>query len=351
MTTSSSTWDTFCFLISGGDIKALEAHPNIADEERRIAQSYACILLGLTILNFFLTGLSAFDVFIDLQPRLGKPLYVGLVVLPVALFWSAVVFCVLRFLIQIGHDVTASLWVRVRRLLTMLPVWCLIPLLGVLASVPIQVRALSDDIRLSSMLVHWERLNANLLEIQLKKSRLEVPSHHECVEALMTSEVVVDPAESLIKIGKCHDLIHEESEDQAKLAHSRLLLDTIRNEIYDDGLVARVNLAYTVAPGASWLIALVMMCLFSFPVLTKALARKRAFEYMESDRGRRDLMITAGIELHAHEAFDEAARPIPLHRYRSVEEAQKQYQIDFEAKAQAIRDRLEQQRDDLLEKI
>lgn len=58
-------------------------------------------------------------------------------------------------------------------------------------------------------------------------------------------------------------------------------------------------------------------------------------------------MINAGIQLHAHTAFDGTARPVPLNRYRSVEAAQKSDQLEFEAKAQEIRVRLERQRDDL----
>jgi hypothetical protein len=351
MKTTSTDWDTFVFNVSGGDRRALELHPDIAEEERRVARNYASILLGLFIVNFLCTGLSAFDVFIDLQPRLTTPVYVSVVVVPVAFFWSIVVFCVLRFLIQIGHDVDDSLRAQIVRLLTLLPVWCLLPLLGLTAAAPIQVRALADDIKMMSVLLHGERLSSNLLEIQLAKAKSSVPNSHECLGPLMTSDVMIDSSHSLIRLEECRQLVQKDGQDPARQAHSVLLLDTIRDEIHSGGLVARVALAYIAAPGTSWLLALVMMSLFSFPVLTMVLARKRAFEYWEADRGRRDLMIKAGIQLHAHAAFDATAQPVPLNRYRSVEAAQKSNQLDFEVRAQEIRARMKRQRDELLGRI
>jgi hypothetical protein len=104
MRATATGWDAFCFLISGGDSRALEVHPDIAHEERRVARGYTAVLLGLLALNFVCTALSTYDVFIDLQPSLSLYGYLAVIVLPVSLFWTLIVFSILRFLIQIGHD-------------------------------------------------------------------------------------------------------------------------------------------------------------------------------------------------------------------------------------------------------
>ena len=187
MRTAATQWDAFCFFISGGDIHALEVHPDIAREERRVARGYAAVMLGLLTLNFICTGLSAYDIFIDLQPSLTLTGYLVVVVLPLAILWTLIVFCILRFLVQIGHDVDSGWWTRLLRLITMLLACCSLPLLGLMASAPIQVRALADDIRLSSVMARWDRLSTELIEIQLAEARVATPNHHDCVTPLMQS--------------------------------------------------------------------------------------------------------------------------------------------------------------------
>ena len=332
--------DSFCFWISGVDPDALIAHPDIAWEEVRVARGYTAILLVLLCLNFICTGLSAYDVFIDICALLTLPGYLAVVVLPVAFLWSSVVFCVLRFLIQIGHDADGNWWLRLKRLISMLPAWCLLPLLGMMASAPLQVRALSDDIRLSSVMVHWERLSTDLTDIQLRQVRMAKPTHNDCVTPLMRPQVVVDPTESIVQLAECKMQVQENSNDLESQAFSLQLLDAIHREIKDDGLISRVKLAFESAPGTSWLIALIMMCLYASPVLTRMLARKRAYEYIQYDRGRLKLMDVAGIELHAHEAFDAKGKPVPLNRYRHVEIEQRLVHAKYQAMTLASQERL-----------
>lgn len=345
MRASATGWDAFCFQISGGDSRALEVHPDIAHEERRVARGYTAVLLGLLALNFVCTALSTYDVFIELQPSLSLYGYLAIVVLPVSVFWTLIVFSILRFLIQIGHDDNSDLWTRLRRILTMLPAWCLLPLLGLMASAPLQVRALSDDIRLNSVMVHWDRLSADLINIQLAQARLKVPNNHECVTSLMRPEVVVAPTKSIVQLIQCRAKVEADSTDSSLQAYSLRLLDAIHREIRDDGLIARSSLAFEAAPGTSWLIALLMMSLYSAPILVRMLARKRAYEYFQDDRARLDLMNVAGIELYAHEAFDQSGRSVPLHRYRSVETQQRLVLADYEAKKMALLNQLSLQKD------
>ena len=403
MRTAVTQWDAFCFFISGGDIHALEVHPDIAREERRVARGYAAVMLGLLALNFICTGLSAYDIFIDLQPSLTLTGYLVVVVLPLAILWTLIVFCILRFLVQIGHDVDSGWWTRLLRLITMLLACCSLPLLGLMASAPIQVRALADDIRLSSVMARWDRLSTELIEIQLAEARVATPNHHDCVTPLMQSVkpnalmaphkaagmlhstvhksetrnliVVQDPpkpailaavnlpvrpsasipvaspekglapANSIAQVFECRAQVEADMADPARKAYSLRLLEAIQREIRDDGLIARLSLAFEAAPGTCWLIALVMMFLYSAPILTRLMARTRAYEYLQKDRARRDLMSCAGIELYAHEAFDLNGMPVPLHRYRHVEAAQRYVQANYETQTAATRLRFEQQRE------
>jgi len=218
----------------------------------------------------------------------------------------------------------------------MMPAWCLLPLLGLVASAPVQVRALSDDIRLNSVMEHWDRLSADLIEIQLAQARMTTPNHHDCITPLMRTEVMVNPADSLAQVAECRVQIEVDGADPVQQAYSLRLLGAIRREIRNDGLIARVALAFESAPGTSWLIALIMMSLFSAPIVTRMLARKRAYEYLQYDRGRRTLMADASIELHAHEAFDAQGKPVPLHRYRRVEAEQKLIEARYGTQADAF---------------
>ncbi len=344
-------WDAICFLISGGDPKALDAHTGIALEERRLTRGYATVLVVLLGLNFVCTGFSIYDIFIDLQTMLTLTGYLAIVVLPIALFWTLIVFSILRFLIQIGHDEPDDMWTRLRRLLTMLPAWCLLPLLGLMASAPLQVRALGDDVRLSSVMVHWNRLSTDLINIQLAEARFEVPQNDECVTPLMRPEVVVDPLASVVLVAECRRIVEADRANPERKAYSLRLLEAIDREIRDDGLITRVGFAYESAPGTSWLIALLMMCLYSSPILTRAVARKRPYEYLEYDRGRAELMVCACIELHAHEAFDRNGKAVPLHRYRGVEAEQQMMLALYESHKANLRKDLAMQSEAIKQRI
>lgn len=331
MKSTATHSDRFCFWVSGVDPLAMGAHPDISWEERSVAQGYTALLLVVMVVNFVCTALSVHDVFIDMQLWLTRPGYWVVVVVPFAAVWTLVVFSLFRFLIQIGHHGEGELWTRVRRLLAMAPVWCLIPLLGMLAAAPLQVRALADDIRVASVLARWNSLSEQLLELQLAQARDVAPTHHPCVNPLMRADVVLSYAKATVDIANCSLQIEAEVIDAREKSHSVQLLNTIKREVRDDGLIARVGTAFEAAPGTAWIIAILMMCLYAAPVLTRAVAHKRAYEYLEYDRGRRDLMLMAGIELHAHEAFDAVGRSVPLHRYRHVEALQRRKLAAYDA--------------------
>ena len=351
MKIKASNWDAFCFHISGSDPRALEIHSDIAKDERRVAGNYTFILLGLLALNFICSALSVFEVFIDMQPSLTLIGYLAVVVLPISALWTLIVFCILRFMIQIGHDETIDLWTRLRRLLTMLPAWCLLPLLGLMASAPLQVRALSDDIRLNSVMVHWKRLSTDLIGIQLLQAQANILNHHYCVTPLMRPEAIVYSLDSLIQLAECRELVKTDSVNAESQAYSLKLLEAVHREIKRDGLIAKVGFAFDAAPGTTWLIALIMMSLYSSPILTRMLARKRAYEYFMYDRGRLELMEVAAIQLHAHDAFDHDGNSVPLHRYRRVEVEQRLIKALYEARKTEALERLKQQSEDAHRRI
>jgi hypothetical protein len=127
-------------------------------------------------------------------------------------------------------------------------------------------------------------------------------------------------------------------------AYSQRLLERVRSHLYTDGLISRSSHAFRVAPGASWLLALVMMTFFLAPYLTRVLARKRAYEYWRQDNHRRLVARKAHIELHAHDVFSRKGHSLPLHRYHGAEYAQQEMLQRFEQEQKEIRQALETRR-------
>ena len=370
MSLSGSTLDdVFCW-VSGGDPEYFYLDDDIAADERRVARGYGIVIMGVTLIHFICSALSIHEVFIHLREKLSAPVYLLLLVLPVSLFWSALVFNLLRFTILTGYEHDENWFGRLKRVVMLMPVWLIFPTLGFAAAIPLQTAALSDDIRFAAVVERWERLSPALLEEHLAHAVRSDKSHHACLKPLMTPQVFNDLEKSLQLLGDCQAQVDAPAPAQASTAasapvtpqatttgegaaaaasdldpaYSRRLLEKVRTHLYEDGLISRAEHAYRVAPGASWLLALVMMALFSSPYLTRLLARKRAYEYWRQDNHRRLLARKAHIELHAHDVFDEKGRSMPLHRYHGVEWAQKQMAQRFESERQRIQDELEARR-------
>ena len=163
--------------------------------------------------------------------------------------------------------------------------------------------------------------------------------------------MVADPAASIVQVAECRTIVESDMTSPARQAYSLRLLEAIHREIRDDGLIARVSFAYESAPGTSWLIALIMMSIYSAPILTRAMARKRPYEYLQHDSGRRELMHSAGIELHAHEAFNRHGKSVPLHRYRGAEAEQRLVQAWYETQKSVLRRDFMQQSENVNQRI
>lgn len=347
----------FCW-ISGTDPECLYLDSNIAADERKVARAYSISILTVTLIHFICSALSLYEIFIHLRETLSAPVYLLLLVLPVSLFWSAVVFNLLRFTILTGYEHDENWLGRVKRVLTLMPVWLVFPTLGFAAAIPLQTAALSDDIRFAAVVERWDRLGPALLEEHLAHAVQSDKQHHDCLKPLMKPQVFNDLAASMQQLGVCQALVDApaaseapatgqapaRAESEFDTAYSRRLLDKVRAHLYEGGLVSRSEHAFRVAPGASWLLALVMMVIFSSPYLTRLLARKRAYEYWRQDHHRRLLVRKAQIELHAHDVFDKKGQSLPLHRYHGVEQAQREMVERFEREQQLARDDLEARR-------
>lgn len=364
MSVRGSSLDTaFCW-VSGTDPECLYLDGDIAADERRVARAYSISILTVTLIHFICTALSLHEAFIHLREKLSAPVYLILLVLPVSLFWSAVVFNLLRFTILTGYEHDESWLGRLKRVLTLMPVWLIFPTLGFAAAIPLQTAALSDDIRFAAVVERWDRLGPALLEEHLAHAVRSDQPHHDCLKPLMKPQVFNDLAASIQQLGVCQALVDAPAAPAAPAAgsapadgaagaaaasafdpaYSRRLLDRVRAHLYEGGLVSRSEHAFRVAPGASWLLALVMMVIFSSPYLTRLLARKRAYEYWRQDQHRRLLARKAGIELHAHDVFDRKGQSLPLHRYHGVEQAQRAMVERSEREQQQVRDDLEARR-------
>ncbi len=356
----SSLDRAFCW-VSGTDPECFYLDSDIAADERRVARAYGISILTVTLIHFICTALSLYEAFIHLREKLSAPVYLLLLVLPVSLFWSAVVFNLLRFTILTGYEHDENWLGRLKRVLTLLPVWLIFPILGFAAAIPLQTAALSDDIRFAAVVERWDRLGPALLEEHLAHAVRSDQPHHDCLKPLMKPQVFNDLAASIQQLGVCQALVDapaapatgsSPTQEAAGAAaanafdpeYSRRLLDRVRDHLYEGGLVSRSENAFRVAPGASWLLALVMMVIFSSPYLTRLLARKRAYEYWRQDHHRRLLARVAGIELHAHDVFDRKGHSLPLHRYHGVEQAQRAMVERFEREQQQVRDDLEARR-------
>ncbi len=357
MSMSGSTLDdVFCW-VSGGDPEYFYLDDDIAADERRVARAYGITILGVTLIHFICSALSIHEVFIHLREKLSAPVYLLLVVLPVSLFWSALVFNLLRFTILTGYEHDENWLGRLKRVVTLMPVWLVFPTLGFAAAIPLQTAALSDDIRFAAVVERWERLSPALLEEHLAHAVQSEKSHHDCLKPLMTPQVFNDLEKSLQLLGACQAQIDAPGPEAQPAAagmaatasdldpaYSRRLLEKVRAHLYEDGLISRAEHAYRVAPGASWLLALVMMALFSSPYMTRLLARKRAYEYWRQDHHRRILARTAHIELHAHDVFDAKGNSLALHRYHGTEHVQRETAQRFERERQQVQAELEARR-------
>jgi len=317
----SSLEDLFRW-ISGSDPEYFFLEEEISTDERRIARAYSVINVGITVINFICTFLSIHYIFKELQISLGEIIYTGLIVIPISVFWSLLLFNLLRFSTQAGYEHDENTARKFFRILLSSPVWLVFPVLGFAAAIPLQTAALSNDIRFESVSNHWNNLSPALLEVHLKHVDGNEKPYHACIEPSLTPQIFNDINTSFSNLQKCEETVKNSSAGDAidfDPGYSLRLIETIRIHLYADGLITQSSMAFQVAPGASWLLAMVMMLVFSATSLTRILARKRPFDYWRTDFYRRWVARLAHIEIHAHEVFDAKGKQIPLNRHHGAE--------------------------------
>jgi hypothetical protein len=139
-------------------------------------------------------------------------------------------------------------------------------LLGVVASVPLQVSALGNDLRIAEILHHWDSLENNILSIDLSFASEGSPDSHGCLKPFLSPNIFANPSESIDKLAECRDIytINLQNEN-ARLSYSKTIDAALRSQLYMDGLIARSAYGWNKEPIASYLNTSLMVLLFNSP--------------------------------------------------------------------------------------
>lgn len=312
-------WRRFLFHLTGADPISMELSPGVAAEEAARVNAFGALLTIILLVHFVSMAMIAHDVFQSMSHIMPSYAYVGFIVIPCAVFCTLILFSFMRFVLNIGVDATGNFMSRLKTLLSRFPIWMVLLAFGLIAAIPIQVRALSDDIKINMILEHWERLTSKVLATQLIVAKQAVPVEQSCTEDLLKPEIFISIESSRVQVERCRAILVKWSQNGHDVEHSMKTLQLIDSELYQDGLIKRSQIAFAHAPGASWMIAFMIMLLYMSPVFTIAIAQKRAFDYVSHDIARHRLATLAGVEVYAVEAHDEKNRSIALNRYWDAE--------------------------------
>ena len=202
MNVQLSYFDRFCFQFVGIDINLAYLSTFIDRDERLIARSTTLVILSVLITNFVCTCLGFYDIFFDLQEKLTYSGYL-MVIAFLALFWSLIVFNWFRLMLSTIYQKATTRWRKMRRILILFPILVVFLILGFLASIPIQVRLLADDVRLEFILSKWLQLGDQLLEMELIQLNSPSKSMHPCVENVSRISILFELESSLKEISHC----------------------------------------------------------------------------------------------------------------------------------------------------
>jgi hypothetical protein len=341
MSQALTPWRRFVFLLTGSDPISLDLSHGVAAEEVARVKAFGFLLMIILLVHFASMAMIAHDVFQSMSDLMPSYAYIALVVIPCAVFCTLILFSFMRFVLNIGIDATGSFMSRLKTLLSRFPIWMVLLAFAFIAAIPIQVRALSDDIKINTILEHWERLTSKVLATQLVVAKQADPVEQSCIEDLLKPEIFISIESSLVQVERCRAILLNWSQNGHDIEHSMKTLQLIESELYHDGLIKRSQLAFKHAPGASWMIVFIFMLLYTSPVFTIAIAQKRAFDYVSHDIARHRLAIAAGIELYASEAHDEKNRSVALNRYWDVEAQKARMLQSLESELQQAASNLE----------
>lgn len=349
MSRPMSSLDGLSFKLVGADPLSQTLPRYIAREERLMARSTALLIMVILSIQFIATAMSVHDIFIDQREALSLPLYLTLIVLPVSLLWTLILFGLLRFTGHAVYEQGRFGWRMLGRFLLAAPIWFIFPLMGFMAAIPFQTRIFLHDVQIESMIDNWNRVAPQLIDLEFRSmdKKRELTPFGACVKPLMKFEVLVNPGESLQSIGECEEAITSSQDNSLDQDTSLQALNLLRHALSSEGLISRSVKIYKVAPVESLVLALPLMLLFFSPYLIRLLARRRAFEYVLHDLNRLRLARIHQIELHAHDIFDAKGIAMPLHRYRGFERMSEQQRQHFEQAIEQERERQNQERTEI----
>ncbi len=345
MSRPMSSLDGLSFKLVGADPLSQTLPRYIAREERLMARSTSLLILVIMSIQFIATSMSVYDIFIDQREALSMPLYLILIVLPISLLWTLILFGLLRFTGHAVYEQGRFGWRMLGRFLLAAPIWFIFPLMGFMAAIPFQTRIFLHDVQIESMIDNWNRVAPQLIELEFRSMNngKDLTPFGACVKPLMKFEILVNPGESLQSIGECEDAITSSQDNSLDQETSLQALNLLRNALSSEGLISKSSKIYRVAPVESIVLALPLMLLFFSPYLIRLLARRRAFEYVLHDLNRLRLARTHQIELHAHDIFNDHGVAMPLHRYRGFERMAELQRQHFEQAIEQERERQNQE--------
>lgn len=337
--------DDLSFKLVGEDPLSQTFPRSIAREERLLARSTSFLIVLILTIQFIATAMSVHDIFIDQREALSLPLYLILIVMPVSMLWTLILFGLLRFTGHAVYEQGKFGWRMMGRFLLAAPIWFIFPLMGFMAAIPFQTRIFLHDVQIESMIENWNRVAPQLIDLEFRSldRGKDLTPFGTCVKELMKFEVLFNPGESLQKIGECEDAISNDADASLDHETSQQALTLLRTALSSDGLIAKASKIYKVAPVESLILALPIMLLYFSPYLIRLLARRRAFEYVLHDLNRLRLAKSHQIELHAHDAFDAHGVAVPIHRYRGFERMAELQRQSHEKEIELEQDRQKQE--------
>jgi hypothetical protein len=313
----------FFLKLAGVDSNFLQSDEFVSSEEVTIGRSIGFLIFLIVLINFICSFFIFADIFVELRESISDYFYYPFFIFPLSIFYSFIMFSLIKFSMIIGHLGDLEPVKRIQKILGTLPVLFALSLLGVVASVPLQVSALGNDLRIAEILHHWDSLENNILSIDLSFASEGSPDSHGCLKPFLSPNIFANPSESIDKLAECRDIytINLQNEN-ARLSYSKTIDAALRSQLYMDGLIARSAYGWNKEPIASYFITSLMVLLFNSPLLIKLFSSKRASEYWQDDFHRYLLAVNSNIEVDAHVVFDASGEMKGIHRFYDDERLQ-----------------------------
>jgi hypothetical protein len=320
---SANDWDYMMFRLAGMDSAYIQSDPLAAEGELQVARSLGWLISLLLAFNFLCTTFAVSEIFFELRDYFPDFVFYVLFVIPIGVLWTFVLLVLVRFSLMVGHLGHESVVGKIQKLLAVFPIVITLGLLGFIASVPLQVKSLSHDLRYAQMIRHWDSLGESVLTIDLDFIALGSPDAHGCLKKFLDPKVFVDSVESIHQLSECREIYTSTlSSENTRLTYSRVIDSAIRSQLFKDGLISKSALGWQEAPALSMCITFLVAFLYVTPLLLRMFSSKRAMEYWQDDYHRFCLAREANIDADAHIVFDAKGKMKTIHRFYDVEKLQ-----------------------------